>query len=170
MRCIAYFGLRACFVDSDFCGNVKHLREGAHFMIETNSPQNRKFEGDHMNPSVQFETREENLYYPGVLDIEPRELAQKKDQVVMIDVRQPEEYQGDLGHIPGSTLIALDTLPDHIHELPKDKTIVFVCRSGGRSARAAAFAMENGLTNVYNLKGGMILWNESHLQTEETEE
>jgi hydroxyacylglutathione hydrolase len=116
---------------------------------------------------VQFETREDNLYYPGVLDIDPREVAKKKDQVVLIDVRQPEEYQGDLGHIPGSKLIALDTLPDHLNDIPKDRTVVFVCRSGSRSARAAAFAMENGFSNVYNLKGGMILWNELHLQTED---
>lgn len=135
-------------------------------MIETNSPHNSKLEGDNMDKHVQFETKEENLHYAGVLDIDPRELAQKKDQVVLIDVRQPEEYQGDLGHIPGSKLIALDTLPDQLSEIPKDRTVVFVCRSGGRSARATAFAMENGLRNVYNLKGGMILWNEFHLQTE----
>jgi len=140
-------------------------------MIETNSPQNRKLEGESMsNGFVQFETKEDNLYYRGVQDIDPRELSQKKDQVVMIDVRQPEEYQGDLGHIPGSKLIALDTLPENMAQIPKDKTVVFVCRSGGRSARAAAWAMEHGYQNVYNLKGGMILWNELHLQTEAEEE
>ncbi|MEZ0392966.1 MAG: rhodanese-like domain-containing protein [Pseudobdellovibrionaceae bacterium] len=137
-------------------------------MMEKTSPQDRKLEGENMSSTgfVQFETKEENLYYHGVQDIDPRELATKKDQVLMIDVRQPEEYQGDLGHIPGSRLIALDTLPEHIQEIPKDRSVVFVCRSGGRSARAAAYAMEHGLTEVYNLKGGMILWNELHLQTE----
>ncbi|MGZ5280558.1 MAG: rhodanese-like domain-containing protein [Pseudobdellovibrionaceae bacterium] len=122
------------------------------------------------NGFVQFETQEDNLYYRGVQDIDARELSQKKDQVVMIDVRQPEEYQGDLGHIPGSKLIALDTLPDNMAQIPKDKTVVFVCRSGGRSARATAWAMEHGYQHVYNLKGGMILWNELHLQTEAEEE
>lgn len=135
-------------------------------MIETNSPQNRKFEGGDMGQFVQFESKEENLHYHGVMDIDPRELAKKKDQVVLIDVRQQEEFVGELGHIPGSKLIVLDTLPDHLDEIPKDKTVVFVCRSGGRSARAAAFALEQGLSNIYNLKGGMILWNELHLQTE----
>ncbi len=135
-------------------------------MIESNSPENRKLQGEITSQFVQFETSEDNLYYEGVLDIDPRELAQKKDQVVLIDVRQPEEYQGDLGHIPGSMLIALDTLEDHLDQVPRNRTVVFVCRSGSRSARAAAWAMENGLKNVYNLKGGMILWNELHLQTE----
>lgn len=135
-------------------------------MIESNSPQNRKFEGESTPQFVQFETAEESLHYDGVLDIDPRELAKKKDQVVLIDVRQPEEYHGDLGHIPGAMLIALDVLEDEMGNLPKNKTIVFVCRSGSRSARAAAYAVEQGLKSVYNLKGGMILWNELHLQTE----
>ena len=134
-------------------------------MIENNSPQNRKLEGESMSNFVQFET-EDNLHYHGVKDVDPRELAKKREQVVLIDARQPEEYSGDLGHIPGAKLIALDLLPDQLDQVPRDKTVVFVCRSGGRSARAAAFAMEQGLTNVYNLKGGMILWNELHLQTE----
>jgi len=139
-------------------------------MMETKSPQNRKLDGElsgeAMNQFVQFESKEENLHYHGVMDIDPRELAKKKDQVVLIDVRQHEEFVGDLGHIPGAKLIVLDTLPEHLDEIPRDQTVVFVCRSGGRSARATALAMEQGFSNVYNLKGGMILWNELHLQTE----
>lgn len=135
-------------------------------MIENNSPQNRTLAGEDNSQFVQFETREDNLHYEGVLDIDPRELAQKKNQVVLVDVRQMEEYVGDLGHIPGSKLIALDELPESMDQIPRNKTVVFVCRSGGRSARAAAFAMEQGYTEVYNLKGGMILWNELHLPTE----
>ncbi len=115
---------------------------------------------------VQFETKEQNLHYPNVMDIEPMELVDKKDQVALIDVRQPDEFTSDLGHIPGAKLIVLDTLPEHIQEIPKDKTVVFVCRSGGRSARATSFALENGFEHVYNLKGGMILWNELHFETE----
>lgn len=115
---------------------------------------------------VEFESKEPNLYYSGVFDIEPMELEQKRDQVVLIDVRQPDEFTGDLGHIPGAELIVLDTLEDRIHELPKDKTLVFVCRSGGRSARATEMALEHSFKSVYNLKGGMILWNELHFETE----
>ncbi len=113
-----------------------------------------------------FESREENLHFEGVYDIDPRELHEKLNQVVLVDVRQPEEYQGDLGHIPNSILIALDELPEKFEQLPRDRSIVFVCRSGVRSARAAAFALEMGITDVYNLKGGMILWNELEYTTE----
>jgi len=113
-----------------------------------------------------FETCENNLHYHGVVDIDPKELLAKKDQIILIDVRQPDEYTGELGHIPGAKLMVLDTLADHFDKLPRDKTIVFVCRSGGRSARAASLALSEGFKDVYNLKGGMLLWNELHLPTE----
>lgn len=132
-------------------------------MIEINS-QNQNSKSGQQN--VIFDSKEENLYYAGVYDIDAKELKQKITDVLLVDVRQDEEYQGDLGHIAGSTLIALDVLPDQIEKLPKDKTIVFICRSGNRSARAAAFALENGFSNVYNLKGGMIFWNELGFETE----
>ena len=130
-------------------------------------------EGKSMEPKsnnspklTSFESKEDNLHFEGVLDIEPKELADKVDQVLLIDVRQPEEFHGELGHIPGSKLIVLDTLFDHLSELPKNQTVVFICRSGSRSARAAAMALEEGHESVFNLKGGMILWNELHLETE----
>jgi hydroxyacylglutathione hydrolase len=62
--------------------------------------------------------------------------------------------------------MVLDDLAETLNTLPKDKTIVFVCRSGGRSAKATHLATQNGYTHVYNLKGGMLLWNELHLPTE----
>lgn len=119
-----------------------------------------------MPTKTEFETKEENLYYPGVWDVEVSEVHKKLSQVALIDVRQPEEFTGELGHVPNSRLIELGSLPSSLNELPKDKTIVFICRSGSRSAKAAAFAMENGITDVYNMKGGMLLWNQMHYNTE----
>jgi hydroxyacylglutathione hydrolase len=115
---------------------------------------------------VQFENSESNIHYEGILDVEPRELNKHRSEVVLIDVREPDEFQGELGHIPGATLKPLGLIEDWCSSLPKNKTIVFVCRSGGRSARASAFAYQKGYKNIYNLKGGMILWNELHLPTE----
>jgi rhodanese-related sulfurtransferase len=132
----------------------------------TNSSK-KKLSGNWMKKEiVNFDNSEENLHYEGVIDIDPKELLSKKDQVILIDVRQPDEFSGELGHIPGSELMVLDTLPERIQELPKDKTVVFVCRSGSRSARATAFAKSVGYKFVFNLKGGMLLWNELHLPTE----
>lgn len=130
---------------------------------ENRTPADKMLQGESM---VSFETKEENLHYPGVYDVDPKEIAKKTNQICLIDVRQPEEFKGELGHIPGAKLVVLDTLAEHMNEIPKDKTVVFVCRSGGRSARATAFALSQGYKEVYNLKGGMLLWNDLHLPTE----
>jgi hydroxyacylglutathione hydrolase len=115
-----------------------------------------------MSKFVQFNSKTENPHFETVMDIDPSELATLKENVKLIDVRQPEEYVGELGHIPGAELIVLNTLPEHLDKLPKDQTVVFVCLAGGRSAKAAAFAKMNGYEHVYNMQGGMQLWN--HLQ------
>ena len=101
-----------------------------------------------------------------MLDIEPQDLWQKRENVCIVDVRREDEYSGELGHVPGSKLVVLDTLPDEMHQLPRDKTIVFVCRSGNRSARAADWALSEGYESVYNLRGGMLLWQKLNMETE----
>jgi len=114
---------------------------------------------------ITFSSPLANPHYEGVFDVVPQELKNKLNDVKLIDVRQPDEYTGELGHIPNSELMVLDTLPDKLATIPKDKTVVFICRSGGRSARAAAFALMNGFQSVFNLQGGMLLWNELQLPT-----
>jgi len=116
--------------------------------------------------TVEFRNKTPNPDMPGVEDVDPKELWEQKDKLVLVDVRRPDEFTGELGHIPGSELMVLDTLPQQINELPKDRTIVFICRSGARSGKAAAFAHEQGFTSAYNMKGGMLLWNELGLQVE----
>jgi hydroxyacylglutathione hydrolase len=115
---------------------------------------------------VEFTSKTGNPENPGVQDIDPKELWAKRHEVKIVDVRRPDEFEGELGHIPGAELMVLDTLPGRLPELPTDKTIVFVCRSGGRSGRASAFAMGQGLKEVYNMRGGMLLWNELSLPVE----
>jgi rhodanese-related sulfurtransferase len=115
---------------------------------------------------IQFTTKTENPNFDNVFDIAPAELQQVSSKVRMIDVRQPEEFVGELGHIHGAELIVLDQLPDKISNLSKNETIVFVCRSGARSGQATAFAKMNGFTHVYNMKGGMIAWNNLLLPVE----
>lgn len=116
--------------------------------------------------SIEFRSKQGNPELPNVEDIDPRELWEKKNEIVIIDVRRPDEYTGELGHVPGAQLVVLDTLPERLNEIPKDKTVVFVCRSGGRSGRATAFAKSEGYSLVYNMKGGMLLWNQLSLETE----
>ncbi len=113
---------------------------------------------------VEFISATPNPDNSGVLDITAEELETiieaNKTLPVMIDVREPDEYTGELGHIDGARLVPLASLPQKVGTLSKDQAIVFVCRSGGRSARATALALETGLSAVYNLKGGMLRWNQ----------
>ena len=118
--------------------------------------------------TIEFESKKTNPDFVDVQDIVAEELDKKRGEVQLIDVRQPEEFVGELGHIPGAKLIALGTLPENLLALSKDSPIVFICRSGGRSARAAAFAYQSGFDKVYNLKGGMIRWNELQLVVEKS--
>jgi len=119
-----------------------------------------------MSDFVDFSSQETNPQIDIVYDVSPGEVNLKKEKIELIDVRQPSEYDGELGHIAGSKLIPLDTLMDHVNDLPKDKTIVFICRSGARSTNAAVIAKDNGLDSVFNMKGGMLLWNEMGLSVE----
>jgi hydroxyacylglutathione hydrolase len=108
-----------------------------------------------------FSSRRPNSANPAVIDIECDELRAHLNEVHIIDVRRPDEWNGELGHIAEAQLITLDTLPEKLSTLPKDKPIVFVCRSGARSASASAFAISHGFLNTFNLAGGMIAWNKS---------
>lgn len=115
---------------------------------------------------MDFKTKEHNPNFEEVFDVDPKEVCDNADQIAIIDVRRDEEYTGELGHIAGSRLVTLDTLQGEIHSLPKNKPIVFICRSGARSATAASLAISHGYTNVFNMKGGMIMWNEYGLDVE----
>lgn len=84
---------------------------------------------------------------------------------LLLDVREPEEFVGELGHIEGSFLVPLDALE---HRLPKlagyvDHDIVVVCRSGARSASAGAILRRGGFQRVWNLTGGMLAWHTATL-------
>lgn len=119
-----------------------------------------------MSNFTTFSTAETNPELDMVEDISPGELSAKQDQVTVVDVRSADEYVGELGHIPNSQLMTLDTIMDNIDSISKEKTVVFICRSGRRSANATAIAKDNGFTSAYNMKGGMLLWNEMGLTTE----
>jgi rhodanese-related sulfurtransferase len=77
----------------------------------------------------------------------------------LIDVRRPEEFNAELGHIQGAELLCLqDNLEEKLSSKDRSKKYLFVCRSGGRSARAARIAMALQFEHVYNLEGGMLAW------------
>jgi len=77
--------------------------------------------------------------------------------MVLVDVRQPEEFPYD-GHVAGARLLPLPVLATRLNELPKDQPIVCICRSGNRSQVACEMLQRYGFTNVTNVVGGMIAW------------
>ena len=104
-----------------------------------------------------FKTQEVN----GIMEVHPQELSTHLKEAVLIDVRRPDEYVGELGHIEGSLLVTLGPdLDAHMKTLRKDQVIVFICRSGARSGHATMFCQDQGYQKVFNMTGGMILWNQ----------
>jgi sulfur-carrier protein adenylyltransferase/sulfurtransferase len=79
------------------------------------------------------------------------------DTYMLIDVRQPEEYQA--GHLPGAQLIPLDAVPDRSSELDRTKPVFVYCAAGVRSRAAAAVLKRAGIPEVYSMAGGINAWN-----------
>lgn len=91
--------------------------------------------------------------------IDAKGLKQRLDageNLLMIDVRSAEEYAS--GHISGSRLIPLFTIPLRHQEIPQDAPIIMVCRSGARSSAAITQLQKLGFTDLTNLTGGVMGW------------
>lgn len=80
------------------------------------------------------------------------------DDFVLIDVREPHEYQ--IARIPGARLIPLGELPKRLSELNPDADIVAHCKSGARSQKAVDLLKKNGFKHVRNMTGGILAWSD----------
>jgi glyoxylase-like metal-dependent hydrolase (beta-lactamase superfamily II)/rhodanese-related sulfurtransferase len=96
--------------------------------------------------------------FGGIWEIQPQGLEEAKDRVQIIDVRQPDEFSGALGHIRGAKLIPLDQLNRRAAEIDRTQPVVTVCRSGARSAQAVVMLQKDGFQDLANLAGGMLRW------------
>ena len=102
----------------------------------------------------------------GYRDLAPAALHAFTGPIACIDVREPHEFTGELGHIAGSRLVPLASVLDAARDWPRDEELVIVCRSGNRSGRAAQALAAAGFTRVMNLVGGMLAWNAAGLPIE----
>ena len=92
-------------------------------------------------------------------EIDVDELARRRaGGAVVIDVRQPDEY--DEGHVPGARLIPLAEVGQRLDEVPAGAEVLVVCRSGGRSLKAAEVMAAAGRQAV-NVAGGTLAWIEA---------
>ncbi len=99
----------------------------------------------------------------GFRNITPAELVALAPQPRIIDVREPDEFTGALGHVPGAELVPLATVLAAAQPWSREQRIVVACRSGARSAKAASSLVALGFTNLMNLDGGMRAYVEAGL-------
>ncbi len=98
----------------------------------------------------------------GVKEIEAatlKEMIDKGEEIQLLDVRSQAEFAQ--GIIEGGEFVPLHTIPLKMNDLDKDKTIVFYCRSGARSAQACSYVKQNAGIEALNLRGGIISWYQS---------
>lgn len=97
-------------------------------------------------------------------EVSVAEAAAKRDAgAFILDVREPYEWVET--HIPGATLIPLGELASRVAEVPKDKQVVVVCRSGNRSQSGRDILQRAGFTNVTSMTGGVNQWRSAGLPT-----
>lgn len=96
---------------------------------------------------------------PAIPAITP-EAATALTGAALLDVRESDEY--DAGHAPAAQPLPLSELAERLGDVPTDRTVVCICRSGNRSARAVAFLRRKGI-DAMNLTGGMRDWESSGL-------
>ena len=102
---------------------------------------------------------------PDEVDVETVAAIRQNPGVYLLDVREPDEYAA--GHIPGITLIPMGEVASRLAELPRDKEIIVTCRTGNRSSQIADLLREQGFTNVHNMTGGIVAWEEAGYAVEQ---
>jgi rhodanese-related sulfurtransferase len=98
---------------------------------------------------------------PHLLELTVDALKASQSDYILVDVREAYELEGPEGKIEGAIRATLGAeLDDFLAHTDPTKDYVFICRSGCRSANACAIAQTHGIKKAYNLKGGMLAWNE----------
>ncbi len=154
--------------EGDFAGYMDNLDLAHPRQIDIAVPANLR-SGE---PEGGIAPRDEPTWAPlsytfaGIWEIEPQWLEDHLRDVQIIDVREPDEFEGPLGHIPGARLIPLGELAGRAGEMIAGLPVVAVCRAGGRSAQATVILCRAGFEKAANLAGGMLRWRAQRCPTE----
>ena len=146
--------------EADFAGYMAHLGLAHPKRMEQAVPANLRCG----RPPAGASGLEEPDWAPltftfgGIWEVQPEWLEEHLREVQVIDVREPAEFDGSLGHLAGAKLIPLGSLLEKKDSLDRDRPVVTVCRSGARSAQASVLLAKQGIPRVANLAGGMLRW------------
>lgn len=105
-----------------------------------------------------------NMMGGGVPSATVQEAAERQgdgEGALIVDVREPNEY-AQL-RAKGAVLLPLGRLNGRVKDLPRDRELLLMCRTGGRSANATKFLQAQGFENVTNVNGGMVAWHNAGL-------
>lgn len=107
-----------------------------------------------------------NIMGPGVPSVDVKQAHEMQGDdagALIVDVREPNEYHQLRAQ--GAVLLPLGRLSTRVQDLPRDREILLMCRTGGRSSNATQFLAANGFENVTNVSGGIVAWHEAGLPT-----
>ncbi len=99
------------------------------------------------------------------LDVPVSELSSLPAGTRRIDVREPDEWSGPLGHLPKTELVPLATVGAAASGWKRAEPLLLICRSGNRSGKAALLLSRMGFETLYNLQGGMLAVREAEKAT-----
>ncbi len=151
--------------EADFAGYMNNLGLPHPKLMDIAVPANLRCgqPAQAADPSLEPSWAPLTCTFSGVWEIQPGALeellaAGHAGAVQVVDVREPAEFTGGLGHISGAHLLPLAALGERSAEIDRAKPVVTVCRSGARSAQALVLLQKSGFAQVANLAGGMLRW------------
>lgn len=157
--------------ESDFVGYMENLGLPHPKQIDVAVPANRQC--GYSAAAAAAEAADANqswgplaFTYGGFWEVPAHWVQEHLASLQLIDVREPSEFNGPLGHIGGARLVPLGTLAGALVPLDRERPVVAVCRAGGRSAQATLVLQRAGFTKVANLAGGMLQWHAQGLSVE----
>jgi sulfur dioxygenase len=153
--------------EEDFAGYMAHLGLAHPKLMDKAVPANRVCGKPEVAPPAAGRAWAPLRYtYAGLREIEPQWVEEHLREVLVLDVREPAEFDGGIGHVAGALLVPLGELRERLDTIPRERPIVAVCRSGARSARATQILEQAGFARVANLAGGMLRWRAQGLVVE----
>ncbi len=155
--------------EADFTGYMTNLGLAHPKLMEVAVPANLRCgrpEKADMSNAADNEWAPLSYTFAGIWELQPEWLAENPGSAQVVDVREPDEFTGALGHIAAAKLVPLGSLAQRFSEIEKDKPVVVVCRSGARSAQATVMLRGAGFARVANLAGGMLRWRAQRLPVE----